>query len=458
MPIRQSPVLVQPIFTPLTGAHPGVLGPYGEVQVFKLRKEWIPVRVATNDRSASADFTGRASVVRFGNRANAIRLSPEGVRFGDERTLSWTGPTVQRVIDALSDDAVLTSAAMRLRATLLTSYPVAVARQQDGPASRRMSRAMGSTSAALGQRAMFCRSTETIQEVTREVTTIIETVLTAHEQYVRCYDRQAGQLPCSAFPPGAGLCAAGLCAVEQFFDIVTGFLEIVGIITEYVVRQVLVCAPVRIEGYGNPWAVLPSNDLLRGVAQPRTAFTPKQIDEAAKLVKSFAGFLGPFGTCLVDGKWSLAQLETPLDVGAGPLVLPYGVKVCIRAECAKRLRIESMLAETAASWGSALAALAALSPAFAAATSIAPSAVVAAAVAAASPAVVAAAALVLGFIILALIYATLIAAQLTFHGIFTSAFDDGLVCIEHPSFALALIKLASLTLVPSELVPPIVTG
>jgi hypothetical protein len=68
-----------------------------------------------------------------------------------------------------------------------------------------------------------------------------------------------------------------------------------------------------------------------------------------------------------------------------------------------------------------------------------------------------AAALVLGFVILALIYGTALVAQLTVHEQIGS-FADGVVDIEHPTFALALIKLATLTLVPAELVPPIVTG
>jgi hypothetical protein len=50
------------------------------------------------------------------------------------------------------------------------------------------------------------------------------------------------------------------------------------------------------------------------------------------------------------------------------------------------------------------------------------------------------------------------AARLFFQEHFTNNFADGVVNIEHPTFALALIKLATIGTVPSELFPPIVTG
>jgi hypothetical protein len=74
------------------------------------------------------------------------------------------------------------------------------------------------------------------------------------------------------------------------------------------------------------------------------------------------------------------------------------------------------------------------------------------------PAVTAAAAIILAFVLLALIYGTAISAQLFFQQHFTNNFAHGVVYIEHPTFALALIKLATIGTAPAELFPPIVTG
>jgi hypothetical protein len=197
------------------------------------------------------------------------------------------------------------------------------------------------------------------------------------------------------------------------------------------------------------------------VPQPRADFGTKDIEGALKFLKQIGGFLGPFGNCLVDGKWSLAQLETPIDFGGGNVAIPYGVKVCIDATCAEQLSADQIFGELTASWGAALGALAALSPAFAAEVAglgIVATPAIAALVAALPPAVVTVAALILAFIILALIYGTAISAQLFIHRHMTDNFADGTVCIEHATFALGLIKLATLGFAPAELIPPIVTG
>ena len=453
MPASPSPTLVLPSFKPLRDGD-GAVGPYGEVQVFKVGSEWLPVRVATRDRSALMDFRGRSPFVSYGTGSAAITLSSQGIQFANGRPLSWSGETIKKLLNTLATNIKLAQSAMLLRSTLHTAYPAAVALQQKPLPGKRMSSLVKKTSSGLGQRSMFCTVDETTETVTRRVTELVERIQTADEQYAACFNRQAVRPPCSDAGLLAGPCAAAACAIQEFIDIVTSFVEVVIVITEEVVRRVVVC-DFKLEGWPNPWATVPPG-LLAGVAQPKAKFSDKEIKDAIKLVKSFANFLGPFGTCLINGRWNLAQLDTPLDLGDGPLALPYGVKVCIQAECAKKLTIEKMGEETLNSWGSALAALAALSPTFAAATGIAPAAFVVG-IAALPPAVVAAASLILAFIILALIYGTLISIQLSIHQL-AGSFSDGVVCIEHPTFALALIKLASLTLVPAELVPPIVTG
>ena len=83
-----------------------------------------------------------------------------------------------------------------------------------------------------------------------------------------------------------------------------------------------------------------------------------------------------------------------------------------------------------------------------------------AAAAALDAASAAAGALMLAFYLLALYYGVVIIAQIFAYrmsdlSLGTTFLADG-VCIQHPTFALALIKLLTLSLVPSELVPPIV--
>jgi hypothetical protein len=456
MPALTSPPLVPPVFTPLRGT-PGAVGPYGSVQIFRVADEWLPVRVNARDRSAELDVTGRAPFVRYGRGADAITLSTRGVQFGAGAPQPWKEQAVvKRLIRTLAEPGRLPSA-MLLRSALLSAYPVAVAAQDKPATGPKTGGLLTRTSTSHGRSAMRCTTQTTVDTVVREVTTLVEQVKTAEQQYQECYDRQVGQSPCNQFPLGAGLCAATFCAAQAFVDMVTGFVEVVQKVTEQVVREVMVCVVTPPAGWPNPWSPLLPDDLLTGVAQPKQRFTPEDIEKAIKLVKSIADFLGPLGTALLEGRWSLAQLTTPIDVGEGPLLLPYGVRVRISAERARQLTAQNVIGELFASWGAALGALAALSPAFAAATGIAATPVVVAAAAALPPAVVAAAALILAFVILSLLYGTAIVAQLTVHELIGS-FADGVVDIEHPTFALALIKVATLTLVPAELVPPIVTG
>ena len=74
------------------------------------------------------------------------------------------------------------------------------------------------------------------------------------------------------------------------------------------------------------------------------------------------------------------------------------------------------------------------------------------------PGTIACAALMAAFVVMALYHGTVLSAQLAIHQQTTDNFADGVVCIEHPCFALALIEVLTLTNAPTELVPPIVTG
>jgi hypothetical protein len=438
----------------------GMIGPFGQVQVFTVGDQVLPVKVVTSDRSAMLDFTGRSPLVRYGSGASAVELGTQGVRFPGSPPLPWNPATVRKLIEALATDRKLAASAMLLRSALYTAYPAALS-QARLPRKSPVGAAMKRGAPGYGLGSLNCTSQTVTDTETEYITERVEVITTAVEQWQACYDRQVDRDPCKAmvFAEARALCAAGICGLETFRDVVTGFIEVVMAIATEVVREVVACRLPRPGEWPNPWA-LGKIDLQGAVEQPPApAFSPATLKDARALVKSIGGFLGPFGTCLLAGTWSLTQIDTHIDIGGGRAVVPYGVRVCMGADCANQLSADQIVGETIAAWGAALAALAALSPAFAAATGIAPAAVVVAGVAAAgaTTAVVAAAALILGFIILALIYGTAIAGQLQIHK-WAGSFSDGRVCIEHPTFALALVKLATLTLVPAELVPPIVTG
>ena len=439
----------------------GVVGPYGEVRIFEVGGELLPIYVAAFDGSAMMDLSVRSPFIRYGSGASAITLTSKGVQVGSEKVLPWSADTVTKLTEMLAKDRTKARAALLLRSALHTSYPVAMTKSKSQPkgGKGKAASAMSKGSRGLGSGAMKCTTTTITETVTRTITETIELIKTAEEQYQDCYDKQITRDPCKSLGFGAGACAATVCAVTTFIDMVVGFMEVVTTIAEEVTRQVVSCVrQVKLE-WPNPWIV--GVPVRAAFPQPAAVFGAKEIEGALKLLKDISGFLGPFGKCLIEGQWSLAQATTPLDFGDGPVTIPYGVKVCITAACATQLSADSIGAELLSSWGAALAALAALSPEFAALVSgvgITAAPVVVAAIAAVPPAIIAAAAVILAFIILALIYGTAISGQLFYHRHFTENFADGTVCIEHPSFALGMIKLATLGFVPTELVPPIVTG
>src|SRR6185437_15736328 len=121
---------------------------------------------------------------------------------------------------------------------------------------------------------------------------------------------------------------AAACAAEAFVDIVTGWVDVVTTTTEEVVRTVVSCATPQLKTWPSPWDVSDAQ-LSLAVPQKKLTFGQKDVDDALKFLKSIAGFLGPFGTCLLEGKWSLAQLDTQLDFGSGHTVVPFGIKVCM---------------------------------------------------------------------------------------------------------------------------------
>jgi len=315
-------------------------------------------------------------------------------------------------------------------------------------------------SKSMGKDAMKCVTTTFTETVTTTITETIDVIKTAEKQYQECYDKEVKSDTCKLAGPGAGACAAGICALKSFVDIVVGFITVVTTTTEDVVRTVVLCVKPIVNQWPNPWTLL-TNLPVATVSQPETKVSQTDIGDAIKFLKNFKGVFGAFGTCLLNGQWSLAQLETPLEINSKKVIFPYGIRVCITADCARQLAIENTFGELTTSWVAALSALAALSPEFAAAVAaigITPAAAVAALVASAPEVVVGIAAVILAFIILALIYGTAVSGQLSYQVCCTSNLDDGTVCIEHPTFAIALLSFLTLGNNPTVLIPPIVTG
>lgn len=440
-------------FAALSGAR-GVSGPFGRVELAKVESEELPVIVEAHDGSAKLDVSGRSISVRYGTGSGAIVLGTAGVTFGTGKPAPWDAATVSRLFRELAADQDKSRGALLLRSTLQTSYPVAAAREGAGMGKRMASSVHR---AALGMSKAGCTTRTVSETVTRTITETIAVVKTAQEQYQECFDRETSRRPCESAGPLAGVCAAGLCAAQAFIDMVVRFVDVVVTVAEQVTRDVVTCTAVKLGEIRNPFTL----GTLRGAVDlrvPTLSFDAKTIKQAKKLLGDLVGFLGPFGQCLVGGEWSIAEAD--LGFSGGEAAVPYGVRVCISSRCASKLTPDEMLLPGGAAWKAAMELLASLSPSFkasVAALGIAPPKAILAAAAAVPELVSAAAAVILGVVILAMLYGTAISAQLAAHELLGS-FDDGTVCIEHPSFALGLIKIATVGFVPSELIPPIVTG
>lgn len=331
---------------------------------------------------------------------------------------------------------------------------------------------MARSAAGVGALSIARCATTTITETVYEtVTRVVEVWRSAESQYQQCYDREVARSPCRDALFAKSACAAAICAARGFVDMLVSTYEVVEQVAREVVRTVVVCARPLVGLWPDPLDVLRTVPGKYSVAQPRAAFSAADIGGATallteifRLVGGGTSYLGQFSTCLLRGRWSLAGLDTRIDFGNGTVVVPYGAKVCMTRACATQFSATQIATELSSSWPTLLGVLAALSPEYAAAVMVLgialtpPTALLGPALAAAGSVVVACAVVMLAFMILALIYGTAIVGQMTvWHaaGLLDSN-GDGYVCIEHPSFALALLKAALLGVAPAELVPPIV--
>ncbi len=439
----------------------GIMGPFGEARIYNVGGQVLPTVVTALGSRAVMDLTSRSPFVRFGSPTNraAITLTASGVQYGSAKAVPWSNAVARDIIKNIIADPDKARGALLLRSALQTSYPVAsMLLQPKLTVGRQMATVMANGAAGFAANSMNCTVTTVTDTVITTITQMVAVVLTATQQYQQCYDAEVAKLPCSAAGVGAGLCAAGICGLKSFVDIVTGWATIATTVVNEVARQVVVCTAPSMNRWPNPWD-FPIAISGGVVPSKKQVFN---INDAIAFLKSVCNFFGPFAKCLLDGKWSLAELNTPLNLGGSNTVIPYGVKVCLSSACATQLSPAGIGAELAANWLLLLGALAALSPSFAAMAAgfgiVATPAIAAAA--AANPVLAAIAGIILAFILLAMWYATIICAQLAYQICCTNNLADGLVCIEHPTFAIALVSIALFGVggLNSVLIPPIVTG
>jgi hypothetical protein len=455
------------LFKPTAGGF-GMIGPWGEVRATRLDEGLTPYLIQSANKAGLFDYTGRMPFISLQGSTGEIRLTPDGIAFGKAKPAAWDKAGVAALKNALKRDRKAMQSAMQMRSAMISSF-AAIAVATKTPPAKQVAEVTSSIVEDLG-RAGGCTTTTVVDLVTTFVEDTIDVIKTAAERYAECYDaalRSGGCATVAAFNLPAGqVCAAGYCVGKGFVDVVTGMIKIMVEVVDEVTREVVTCA--------KPLAyLLPSNWDLPDVRLPdlpikELKLLAKDVTKALEFIKEFNddlfAFLGPFGKCLVEGKWTINSAPIPFIQGIG---IPFGATVCITAACARGLAAQNLVGEAGAAWGSALAALAALSPEFAAAAgplNVVAAPALALATAALSPGVIAALLAILCFIIMALIYASAISAQL---GAFLltsripglpNVFADGEVCITHPTLALAAIMYATAGGVPAQLIPPIVLG
>lgn len=456
----------------------GIIGPFGELRILKINGAATPVVVTAAKNLAVLNCAVRNPFVRFGpaRSRSKITLTADGIRYGSKKQVAWSHDAVRKLIDAISKDRTKARGAMLLRSTLHSSLPVA-ALTFKSTIGTGVGGAIAKGAVGFAHRGSNCKVQRVTDSVVTTITEVIDSVKTAKQQWDECFDKAVSTGgDCSGASFATAACAAILCSAKTFLDIVVGLITIVTKVVEEVVRIAVKCVrnPFLSNNWPNPWDI-DTPVITAAIPQPLINFSRNDIAAGIgvlnQISEAVGGLLGPFGNCLLKGKWSLAQVDTRLNLAGGNIVIPYGIKVCITSSCAKRLSADQILTELETAWVTALSVMAALSADFAAVA--APLGITASSAAAtivsglggaavtgvaASPAIVVAA-IILGFILWAMIYATAISAQLYFQKTFTNHFADGLVCIEHPTFALALFSAATLGVGSVvNLIPPIVTG
>ena len=454
----------------------GVVGPWGEVRVLNSGGKVLPTMVITNGGFGLLNLSVQRPYVQLGVKDDRVVFSSQGVqlRSGDPFK-PWSAEAIRAIHAAIAQDRSKLRGLLELRAVLHTTFTVA-ATAAKGTSERRFAAALAKGSGGLGARSMQreCTTTTITDTVIRTVTEYVDVIKTAQQQYDECYAKNVRSATCSALGPGAGLCAASYCLAMGFVDLVVGFYEVTRTLAEEVVRTVVVCtAPIR-GSWPNPVTLIDQISSKIGFAAPPQSFSQEDILGATRILAAIieeiertseAATVGTYVRCLFGGQWSLASLPPiPMGLPAGGLSIPYGIKVCISADCANQMAATNVAQEYAQVLPLMLGVLGGLNQGVyrllgdlgwlygAFGTGVLIGAV------GGPVAAKACAALMVAFVINALYYGGLISGQLAIHQQATNHFADGTVCIEHPCFALQFIELMTTGAAPTELVPPIVTG
>lgn len=440
-------------FSRLTGAL-GSTGPWGDVYVREVRTGVVPIYVSTPGRGGIIDLSRRRAQISLGS--GSIVLTSAGIRAGG--TLRpWNKESITDLLKRLQADEPARRSLLELRAALITTYPHAVStsktRSDSNAANAVMAMARGMGQQAAPRRS-DCTTVTVIDTIVHTVEDVVEVWLTAEERFNACVNRKVRE-----GIPGGEAAAMVVCALEGFVDILVGTYTVLRTFTEEVEKTYVRCAinqaqqlidffkgtPVRFpDGLKLPGlstaASLPDGDYTSAARD-----VLKMLDKTVKL--------SAFTRCLLEGQWSFAAAETPVRIGSTGFDIPYGVKVCITAECARAMRFEDAVDGLPLDAEATMAMLAELSPElFVAYTSLLiaiPAGAGIAGAASMTPFIV-----VLAFLLLAIYYAAAIRAQLLY--VTDEAMADGKVCIEHPSFVVAAMAVP--TTGYSLLIPPIVTG
>ena len=444
-----------------------VVGPWGAVRVGRNGSQVLPVMIQSADKLGLVALGQKQPAVTIGvDRADAITLTSEGVAFGKgAKAEAWSAAMVDKLTKSIASDRQKARALMQLRAAFVSGFPAYLASTKS-TTDKRVTAAHNKASRGMSDTG--CTTSTVTDTVQHTVTEAVEQWKSAEQQFDECFEHEtsgASNLACSLAPAGAArdACAATVCGAKGFVDLLVAVVEVTRTVTEEVTRNVVTCVSVVAGKYKNVWNIV--DRTLPGLEKPGATaakISDKDVQEALDLFKSVGNPLGSFAVCLFQGKWSIESAQTPIPMGDGNLAIPYGVRVCISADCARNLTIQGVGSDLLTAWPAALTLLAAMSPEFLTFLTTAgipmtiPPAVLAA-VGILPPAAASAAVIMLAFLILALIYGTALAGELSAAEAL-GAFADGEVCIVHPTIALAMIKVLTLGFVPAELVPPIVVG
>jgi hypothetical protein len=462
IPIRQLQPRLQipplPI-SRMTGAL-GSVGAWGEVQVKELPSGLVPIFVRTNNKQGVLDLTKRKSLVWLAN--GNVQLTTKGIQIGKDLQ-PWNRTTISNLINRTRTDTALRISLFELRAALVTAYPHAIATSR-GKGDAKAIRGMASLTKGMGvivaPKKNRCTTTTVVETVVTTVVELVEKWKSAEERFEECVDDQVRK----GIIGGEGA-AVVYCGVLGLADLFLGVVEVVSEVVEEVTKTVVTCAIETnkkvIDLYKGIEQNIPRGiGLIPGIAGAAPPLKNEDITAALGRLNDLMDGISPFTTCLLQGQWSFAAVDLSVVTGVDKLEIPYGVKVCIPAECARMLRLDATGENLGQAATALVSILAALNADFAAIAT--PLGITAAAEAAALAGVIGAtgvtALTAVAALLLFLVYfAAMIAIQIQL--LPPEAFADGRVCIEHPTFVIAAVTV----LLPgpgsiSQFIPPIVTG